>query len=69
MSGTRTVGRTGGCSMFSQDVLPKPIYQLILSEDYNNRIIIYMGRGGRVLQYVFPGPGFAILTAGPGFAK
>ena len=44
MSGTRTVpyGREDRWLLhvsFSQDVLPKPIYQLILSEDYNNRII------------------------------
>ena len=44
MSGTRTVpyGREDRRLLhvsFSQDVLPKPIYQLILSEDYNNRII------------------------------
>ena len=46
MSGTRTVpyGREDRRLLhvsFSQDVLPKPIYQLILSEDYNNRIIPY----------------------------
>ena len=34
-----TVGWTRGCSMFSQDVLPKSIYQLNLSEDYNSRIL------------------------------
>ena len=44
MSGTRTVpyGREDRWLLhvsFSQDVLPKPIYQLILSEDYNNRTI------------------------------
>ena len=33
-----TVGWSRGCSMFSQDVLPKPIYQFILSEDYKNGI-------------------------------
>ena len=46
MSGTRTrtvpYGREDRRLLhvsFSQDVVPKPIYQLILSEDYNNRII------------------------------
>ena len=61
MSGTRTVpyGREDRWLLhvsFSQDVLPKPIYQLILSEDYNNRIIPFLNslviRTKYLLQYV-----------------
>ena len=32
--------------MFSQDVLSKPIYKLILSEDYNNRILPFFNTRG-----------------------
>ena len=61
MSGTRTVpyGREDRRLLhisFSQDVLPKPIYQTILSEDYNNQIIPFFNALGiktkYLLQYV-----------------